>query len=427
MTTLNLPSQETSSSERQQYVRIMAVLFTVAVVFLAQGFLWRVVWRAQQNLLPPGSNVRTWAMSTLTLPALQTVTCALFLIPWALLGDRFGARLSCSGGMLLWALGALAGSWSDSMGFLLLTYALQAAGVAAVIPAALAVIATVQPQRGGLLTGLIIAFPALLYLPGSLIADQLSQSLSWRTSLLLVAVAAVPLLLLSWFTFPSAPTATQTGKTPTPDHRPEKRRAVVQTLLLSAALAGLRIHVELAFASHYSGLVVSDTAEYSRANSGLISFPFIAGLATGFVVGAIVAGRRESTRLAWAVTAAGAVIALIPPLPFDIASPTSAVLISAGLGFGLSGQLVALLQVAPGNRISRTGALFLTIQNLGYAAAVGLPVLLLTLALGGAAPEDRLHLFLGFSLLLLAAGLVLAIRSGKRPAGQRTVPHTPES
>ena len=99
---------------------------------------------------------------------------------------------------------------------------------------------------------------------------------------------------------------------------------------------------------------------------------------------------------------------------------TGAVLASAGLGIGLSGQLVALLRLAAGNRISRAAALFQVAQNLGYGVGIGVPMALI-LALGDTVtPDARVHLFLGCSLILLVTGLVLALRKPKnRVAAQR--------
>ena len=116
----------------------------------------------------------------------------------SLLGDRYGPRLPYAGGLFVWALGVFAESWSGSAEFLLASYALQAAGVAAVLPAALAAVTNAQSYRGGFLTGLVIAFPALLHLPGSLIADLMARSMDWRAALLLISVAAVPPLILGW-------------------------------------------------------------------------------------------------------------------------------------------------------------------------------------------------------------------------------------
>ena len=104
----------------------------------------------------------------------------------------------------------------------------------------------------------------------------------------------------------------------------------------------------------------------------------------------------------------------------QVAVLTGAVLASAGLGIGLSGQLVALLRLAAGNRISRAAALFQVAQNLGYGVGIGVPMALI-LALGDAiAPDARVHLFLGCSVILLVTGLVLALRKPKnRMAAQR--------
>ena len=416
----NPPARETTSPGARQGMCVPAVLFGVVVVFLAQGILERVVRRAQQGFAPPGSNVQTLAASTLMLPALQVAVCTLFLFPWALLGDRYGPRLPYAGGLFVWALGVFAGSWSGSAEFLLASYALQAAGVAAVLPAALAAVTNAQSYRGGFLTGLVIAFPALLHLPGSLIADLMARSMDWRAALLLISVAAVPPLILGWLAIPSGPVEAGPDDGPAPESRPGRGRAVVQTLLLGAVLFGFRIHLELAFSAHYGQFALSGAAGYFRAHSGLVNFPFIAGLAAGFVVGAVIAGGRANTWLAWLIAATGVGIASVPLLPFDIAVLTGAVLASAGLGIGLSGQLVALLRLAAGNRISRAAALFQVAQNLGYGVGIGVPMALI-LALGDTiAPDARVHLFLGCSVILLVTGLVLALRKPKnRVAAQR--------
>jgi len=131
--TTNPPLRDTTSPDARQGLDVAAVLFGVVIVFLAQGVLGRVVQRAQQGLLPPGPVTHTLAGSALMLPTLQVAVCTLFLIPWTLLGDRYGPRLPYTGGLLVWALGVLAGSWAGSTEFLLASYALQAAGVAAVV------------------------------------------------------------------------------------------------------------------------------------------------------------------------------------------------------------------------------------------------------------------------------------------------------
>lgn len=265
----NPPAREPASPDARQGMCVPAVLFGIVVVFLAQGILGRVVLRAQQGFAPPGSNAQSLAASTLMLPALQVAVCTLLLIPWALLGDRYGPRLPYAGGLLVWALGVFVGSWSGSEEFLLASYALQAAGVAAVLPAALAAVTNAQSYRGGFLTGLVIAFPALLHLPGSLIADLMAKSVDWRAALLLIPVAAIPPLILGWLAIPSGPFEAGSDDDPAPESRPGRGRAVVQTLLFGAVLSGFRIHLELAFSAHHDQLALSGAAGYFRAQNGL--------------------------------------------------------------------------------------------------------------------------------------------------------------
>lgn len=418
--TTNPPLRDTTSPDARQGLDVAAVLFGVVIVFLAQGVLGRVVQRAQQGLLPPGPVTHTLAGSTLMLPTLQVAVCTLFLIPWTLLGDRYGPRLPYTGGLLVWALGVLAGSWAGSTEFLLASYALQAAGVAAVIPATLTVITSAQPRPGGFLTGVVVAFPALLQLPGSLIADLLTRSTDWRATLLLVSGAAVLPLLLGWFAIPSGPATTGPDDDPPPERPAGRGRAVIQALLLGAALAGVRIHLELSFAAHHGAILLGDSTGYARAHSGLVDFPFAAGLAVGFIAGAALPGGHRKTVLAWVIAAPGPVMASVPLLPSGIAILAGAVLGPAGLGLGLSGQLVALLRLAAENRTFRASALFQAAQNLGYGVGIGLPLALVLVLGDTVAPEARVHLFLGCFLVLLAAGLFLALRKpGERVAAQR--------
>ena len=408
--TTNPPLRDSTSPDARQGLDVAAVLFGVVIVFLAQGVLGRVVQRAQQGLLPPGPGTHTLAGSALMLPTLQVAVCTLFLIPWTLLGDRYGPRLPYTGGLLVWALGV----------FLLASYALQAAGVAAVIPAALTVITSAQPRPGGFLTGVVVAFPALLQLPGSLIADLLTRSTDWRAALLLVSGAAVPPLLLGWFAIPSGPATTGPDDDPPPERPAGRGRAVIQALLLGAALAGVRIHLELSFAAHHGAILLGDSTGYARAHSGLVDFPFAAGLAVGFIAGAALPGGHRKTVLAWVIAAPGPVMASVPLLPSGIAILAGAVLGPAGLGLGLSGQLVALLRLAAENRTFRASALFQAAQNLGYGVGIGLPLALVLVLGDTVAPEARVHLFLGCFLVLLAAGLFLALRKpGERVAAQR--------
>ena len=195
---------------------------------------------------------------------------------------------------------------------------------------------------------------------------------------------------------------------------------MVQTLLLGAALAGVRIHLELSFAAHHGSLLLGDSAGYARAHSGLVDFPFAAGLAIGFITGAVLPGSHRKAVLAWVIAAPGPVMAAIPLLPSDISFLTGAVLGAIGLSLGLSTQLVSLLRLATTNRTFRASALFQGVQNLGYGVGIGLPLALVLVLGDTVAPDTRAHLLLGCSLILLAVGFFLALRKPKqRVAPQR--------
>ena len=244
--------------------------------------------------------------------------------------------------------------------------------------------------------------------------------MDWRTTLIAISGAAIPPLLLGWFAVPSGPATTGPTLDPPPDPPAGKGQAVVQTLLLGAALAGVRIHLELSFAARHGSLLLGDSAEYGRAHSGLIDFPFAAGLAVGFITGAVLPGGHRKAILAWMIAAPGPVMAAIPLLPSDIAILAGAVLGAAGLGLGLSGQLVSLLRLATTNRTFRASALFQGVQNLGYGVGIAVPLVVVLVLGDTVAPDTRAHLLLGCSLILLAAGFFLALRNPKqRVAPQR--------
>ncbi len=79
---------------------------------------------------------------------------ALLLIPGGELVDRFGARRLALGGLVLFAVGAVAGALAGSFGMLLLARVIQGAGAGLVSPAALAgAVSGFPPSVGGRRSG----------------------------------------------------------------------------------------------------------------------------------------------------------------------------------------------------------------------------------------------------------------------------------
>ena len=178
--------------------------------------------------------------------------------------------------------------------------------------------------------------------------------------------------------------------------------ALAQTLLFGAVLYGIWFYLS-SFTLNSGGHI----SELARLRMELIDIPFMLGLAAGFIVGGAVSGKRDLTWLAWLITLAGAVIPLTQPSSLDAPIAFGLALVTAGVGFGLPGQLITLLRPAPRNRPGLFSGLFQATQILGNSVGTGLPLLLVSLM--HADPEITFKMFPVCSLTLLVVGLVLAV------------------
>lgn len=394
--TIHSRTQQTASPNNQQSLHIASVLFGIAVVHLAQGFFQKAGWMAFQSSGVLSSDHGVLLSSAFTiLKATVSVVC---LILWGVLGDRFGPRSIWISGILLWALGTYTMGWSDSPGFLFVTTAVQTAGIVALLPAAFSAVTKVYPENHGPLIGLLCAFHGSL----PMIASLYTAEQDWKATLLWAPIVAVPLALLGWFTLPHSPAEVATTR-PAPPHRPSgKLPALVQTLLFGAVLYGIWFYLDLFTLSggrHISELV--------KLRMELINIPFMLGLAAGFIAGGVVSGKRDLTWFAWLITLTGAVISLTQPSFPSAPIAFGLALVTAGVGFGLPGQLITLLRPAPRNRPGLFGGLFQATQVLGNGVGTGLPLLLVSLM--HVDPEITFRMFPACSLILLVVGLILAI------------------
>src|SRR5215207_8813055 len=122
------------------------------------------------------------------------------------LGDLYGRRRMLVAGMALFAAGALGGGLAPSLGVLIAARALQGAGSAASVPAALALIATLHgrgPERTRALA-ILAGAASLGVTTGLVLGGAVTQWLGWRWTFLVMAPPALAAALLAPRVLPEA-------------------------------------------------------------------------------------------------------------------------------------------------------------------------------------------------------------------------------
>ncbi len=401
--TIHPRNQQMTLPNDRPILYIALILSGIAVANFAETmFLW-------------ASKKALWALmiqSRTTSPdlvLLHPVVSALCFIPWGIISDRFGPRSACIPGILLWALGTFATAWSGSTVFLLVAASVHIAGFAALLPAALSAVTRLSPGNHGTLAGLICAFHGISTVTVGLLPIDMESG--WRMTLLLAPVIALLPALLGWLAFPRSPSdVSPSDVATTPPARPHrssgKLLALAQVLLFGAFLYAVKFHLRL--------LTTLREGMYNNDFHGLTEAPSLIGLAAGFILGGVISGTREVTRLAWLIAVAGAAIALSQSSSPGFTT-LGVALAAVGTGFGLLGQLLTLLRPTIRNRPGLFSGLFQTTQVIANGVGAGLPLLLTySLVMAGIEPRIAAHVFSGLSLLLPIVGLVLAVISRNR-------------
>jgi EmrB/QacA subfamily drug resistance transporter len=109
------------------------------------------------------------------------LSLAVFLLPAAVLGDRFGRRRLFAGGLGLFVATSAACALSPNVGSLIAARALQGFGAALVISLALSIVsAAFPPERRGAAIGILEGITGLATIGGPVIGGAVAEGLSWE-------------------------------------------------------------------------------------------------------------------------------------------------------------------------------------------------------------------------------------------------------
>ena len=110
-----------------------------------------------------------------------TLSFAVLLMACSALGDRYGRRRMLAAGLTLFTAASAGCALAPSLDWLIAARAVQGAGAAAVMPAALALLsAAFGPQQRARALGLFAAITGLATLGGPTVGGAIVQSLSWQ-------------------------------------------------------------------------------------------------------------------------------------------------------------------------------------------------------------------------------------------------------
>ena len=128
------------------------------------------------------------------------LTLAVFLLPAAALGDRFGRLRVFAAGLALFVLTSAACALAPDVNWLIAARAVQGAGAALVISLALAIVsAAFEPERRGTAIGILEGITGLATIAGPVIGGAVAQGLSWEWIFWVnvpIGLVVLPLVLL---------------------------------------------------------------------------------------------------------------------------------------------------------------------------------------------------------------------------------------
>ncbi|HUA48365.1 MAG TPA: MFS transporter [Solirubrobacteraceae bacterium] len=329
---------------------------------------------------------------------------AIVLLPGGALVDRFGARQLALVGLALFALGALAGALSSSIGALIATRVVQGAGAGLVSPAALAgAVSGFPPERRGSALGIWGASAGVSNLVGPLLGGLLTVTLGWRAAWW----ALVPLALISAATIARQVPATlhggEAGK-----QSPTLNRVVMAATLVAALTFAVMIGC-FYLASQY----LQRAAGYSAlgASAALVIVALLVGAAAP-LAGRLVDehGERMPAVLGFVLAAGGLAVLAIPGMPLsDLVTILPLIPVGLGLGMLFVPTSRAALNATPPASHGRTSAILSVGRLLGAGMGAGLGGVVLA---GGTDASTVHDAMLVGCILCLVVGIPASTRLG---------------
>jgi EmrB/QacA subfamily drug resistance transporter len=131
------------------------------------------------------------------LPLVYMIASAVFLMPFARIGDRFGRRLLFLGGVVLFAVSSLAMVFAGSYMPLVILRVTQGVGAAMVFSTSMAMVTMAYPpERRGYAMGVSVAAAYLGMTTGPILGGVIVHNIGWRSLFLVTGCFAIFNLLL---------------------------------------------------------------------------------------------------------------------------------------------------------------------------------------------------------------------------------------
>jgi EmrB/QacA subfamily drug resistance transporter len=203
--------------------------------------------------------------------ALYSLCYAALLLAGGALGERLGKRTTFLGGVAGFTVGSAACAAAPTLGVLLAARAVQAVGVAAVIPQTLSILVTeyTDPGRRARAVGIWAGAASLGLAAGPVVGGAITSAASWRAGFMLSVVLGVITVALGFRVISRA----RYGR-PAYAATPDFVGAGLSTLALAALVYGL---IESATLRWASPLIIGALALAAAAAAGFIATQHTAG------------------------------------------------------------------------------------------------------------------------------------------------------
>jgi EmrB/QacA subfamily drug resistance transporter len=197
--------------------------------------------------------------------ALYSLCYAALLLAGGALGERIGKRMTFLGGVAVFTIGSAACAVAPSLGFMLVARAVQAVGVAALIPQTLSILVTEykDPARRARAVGIWAGAASLGLAAGPVVGGAITSVANWRAGFLLSVVLGLITVALGFRVI----SRTSYGR-PARPVTPDFLGAGLSVLTLAALTYGL---IESATLGWGSPLIIGALALTVAAAAGFIA------------------------------------------------------------------------------------------------------------------------------------------------------------